>query len=100
MRGTMRPKAILWLVLTMLAGLLLAPVPVPAHSEGPGHGHPDQSQAAAKSSDSQTGMVKWMDDSGQVHYSQGLNSVPEQFRSRAVPLGQATPSSPQSSATK
>ena len=82
------------LILTMLAGLLLAPVPVLSHSEGPGHGHPEQSQAAAKSADSQTGMVKWTDDSGRVHYSQGLNSVPEQFRSRAVPLGQATPSSP------
>ena len=80
------------LILTMLAGLLLAPVPVPAHSEGPPH--QEQSQAAANPADSQTGMVKWMDDSGQVHYSQGLDSVPEQFRSRAVPLGQATSSSP------
>ena len=90
----MKPKGILWPVLTMLAGLLLAPVPVPAHSEGPGHGHPEQSQSAAKSADSQTGMVKWMDDSGRVHYSQGLDSVPEQFRSRAVPLGQVAPSVP------
>lgn len=85
------------IVLTMLAGLLLAPVPVPAHSEGPAHGHQEQAQSAAKP-ESQAGMVKWMDDSGQVHYSQGLDSVPEQFRSRAVPLGRPTPSSP--SATK
>lgn len=90
----MTPKAILGLVLTVLAGLLLAPVPVPAHSEGPGHGHQEQSQSAAKPSESVTGMVKWMDDSGRVHYSQGLDSVPEQFRARAVPLGQAAPSSP------
>ena len=94
----MKAKAILWLGLTMLAGLLLAPVPVPAHSEGPPH--QEQAQSAANTSGSQTGMVKWMNDSGRVHYSQGLNSVPEQFRSRAVPLGQATPSSAPSSGTK
>ena len=96
----MKPKAILGLVPTMLAGLLLAPVPVLAHSEGATHGHQEQSQSAAKPSESRTGMVKWMDDSGRVHYSQGLDSVPEQFRASAVPLGQPTPASSESGKTK
>jgi hypothetical protein len=35
-------------------------------------------------------MYRWKDDRGMVHYSQGLQSVPEPFRATAVPLGQAT----------
>jgi predicted aspartyl protease len=31
-------------------------------------------------------MYRWADDSGGVHYTDGLNSVPDRFRSRATPL--------------
>ena len=92
------------LVLIALLTLLPAPMPALAHQGGlPAHPHEDESQPATQvsqpaASPSSGGLHRWADDSGQVHYSQGLNSVPEQFRSRAVPLDQPTPSSP--SATK
>lgn len=86
-----------FLSVLLMVVALLAPLPSLAHE---GHDeHPDSpppqraSQPAA--SPSTSGLYRWMDDSGRVHYSQGLDSVPEQFRSRAVPLGQATPSSPE-----
>ncbi len=90
-----------FLSVLLLVVPLLVPIPSLAHE---GHDeHPDLppppqrvSQPAASASSS--GLYRWADDSGQVHYSQGLDSVPEQFRSRAVPLGQPTQSSP--SATK
>ena len=91
----MKPSASLRPVSIVLAALLLAPVPAWAHSEGPPHAEPGQSQQASQPRDSGGGMVRWTDDRGMVHYSQGLQSVPEQFRSRAVPLGQATSSPPQ-----
>lgn len=31
-------------------------------------------------------MYRWVDDRGTVHYSEGLDSVPERYRSRAQPL--------------
>lgn len=31
-------------------------------------------------------MVRWTDEQGQVHYSEGLDSVPERFRATARPL--------------
>ncbi len=75
---------------------LLVPIPSLAHE---GHDeHPDsprpQQVSQPTAAPSANGLYRWADDSGQVHYSQGLQSVPEQFRSRAVPLGQPTPSSP------
>lgn len=40
-------------------------------------------------------MFRWTDEQGQVHYSEGLDSVPEQFRSTAAPLPyQTTPPPP------
>ncbi len=85
-----------FLSVLLLAVLLLVPIPSLAHE---GHGeHPDARQPERASQPtaptSTNGLYRWVDDTGQVHYSQGLNSVPEQFRSRAVPLGQPTPSSP------
>lgn len=85
-----------FLSVLLLAVLLLVPIPSLAHE---GHGdHPDARQPERVSQPtappSTNGLYRWADDTGQVHYSQGLNSVPEQFRSRAVPLGQSTPSSP------
>ena len=90
-----------FLSVLLLVVPLLVPIPSLAHE---GHGeHPDLPQPPQRvsqpaASPSSSGVYRWADDSGQVHYSQGLDSVPEQFRSRAVPLGQSTPSSP--SATK
>jgi len=41
-------------------------------------------------------MVQWTDDRGQVHYSEGLDSVPERFRAAARPLPyQPGPASPE-----
>ncbi|MEK7363611.1 MAG: aspartyl protease family protein [candidate division NC10 bacterium] len=37
-------------------------------------------------------MVRWIDDQGRVHYSEGLDSVPERYRATAKPL--ALPTSP------
>ena len=37
-------------------------------------------------------MVRWTDDQGQVHYSEGLDSVPERYRAPARPV--ALPTSP------
>jgi len=72
----------------VLGALVLAPAAAWAHSEGPPHAEAGQSQSANKPSDA--GMYRWKDDRGMVHYSQGLQSVPEPFRATAVPLGQAT----------
>lgn len=83
----MNAYASLPLALAVLLTVLPAASPVFAHSEGPKHGH-DSQAAAQKPSDA--GMYRWKDDRGMVHYSQGLQSVPEQFRATAVPLGQAT----------
>ena len=83
----MKPTATLGALSIALGALLLTPPSVLAHSEGPVH-HGEESQSANKPSDS--GMYRWKDDRGMVHYSQGLQSVPEQFRATAVPLGQAT----------
>lgn len=77
-----------------LGALLLTPPSVLAHSEGPSHhAEAGQSQSANKSSDS--GMYRWKDDRGMVHYSQGLQSVPEKFRETAAPLGETAPSASQ-----
>ncbi|MBI2153884.1 MAG: DUF4124 domain-containing protein [Candidatus Rokubacteria bacterium] len=85
----MKPTATLRALSIALGALLLTPLSVRAHSEGaPHHAEAGQSQSANKPSDS--GMYRWKDDRGMVHYSQGLQSVPEQFRATAVPLGQAT----------
>jgi hypothetical protein len=40
-------------------------------------------------------MYRWTDDAGGVHYTDGLNGVPDRFRSRATPL--ALPSVPDTS---
>lgn len=93
-----------FLPVLLLVVPLLVPIPSLAH-EGDDHQHPDAPQPPQRvsqpaASPSTSGLYRWADDRGQVHYSQGLNSVPEQFRSRAVPLGQATPSSAPSSGTK
>ncbi len=85
-----------FLSVPLMVVTLLAPMPSLAHE---GHEeHPDARQPERVSQPtappSTNGLYRWADDTGQVHYSQGLNSVPEQFRSRAVPLGQPTPSSP------
>jgi hypothetical protein len=81
-----RPKVLAMSI--ALGALLLTPPSVLAHSEGPPHAEAAQSQSANKPSDA--GMYRWKDDRGMVHYSQGLQSVPEPFRATAVPLGQAT----------
>ncbi len=39
----------------------------------------------------QAQLVRWMDDQGQVHYSEGLDSVPERFRTTARPMALPTP---------
>ena len=39
-------------------------------------------------------MVRWIDDQGQVHYSEGLDSVPDRYRSTARPLALPTTPSP------
>lgn len=77
----------------VLAAALLAPQSVLAH-EGD-HDHPDSPRPPQRVSPptapaSTGGMYRWTDDRGRVHYSQGLESVPEQFRGKAVPLGQAS----------
>lgn len=90
----MNAYASLPLALAVLLTVLPAAPPVFAHSEGPRHGHADDSKATAQQS-SDSGMYRWKDDRGMVHYSQGLQSVPERFRDAAVPLGQATTSPPQ-----
>ena len=46
--------------------------------------------AGAASVEAQT--YRWTDEQGQVHYSEGLGSVPERFRSTAQPV--ASPSTP------
>ena len=44
----------------------------------------------------QAQMVRWTDDQGRVHYSEGLDSVPERYRSTAKPLLlPTTPSAPE-----
>jgi len=85
----MNAYASLPLAVAVSLTVLPAAPPVLAHSEGPKHGHADDSQAAAQKP-SDAGMYRWKDDRGRVHYSQGLQSVPEPFRATAVPLGQAT----------
>mgnify|MGYP001607221980 CR=1 FL=1 len=85
----MNAYASLPLALAVLLTVVPTAPPVFAHSEGPGHGHADDSKAAAQKP-SNAGMYRWKDDRGMVHYSQGLQSVPEPFRATAVPLGQAT----------
>ena len=40
----------------------------------------------------QAQMFRWADDQGQVHYSEGLDSVPERYRAMARPV--ALPTSP------
>lgn len=41
-------------------------------------------------------MYRWTDEQGQVHYSEGLGSVPERFRSTAQPLAYpSTPAAPE-----
>jgi hypothetical protein len=32
-------------------------------------------------------IYRWVDDQGNAHYTEGLDRIPERFRSRAVPLG-------------
>lgn len=82
-----------FLSVLLLVLALLVPIPSLAHE---GHGdHPDLPQPPQQvtqptPSPSTSGMYRWKDDRGMVHYSQGLQSVPEQFRETAVPLGQAT----------
>ena len=47
---------------------------------------------------SEAQMYRWTDERGQAHYSEGLGSVPERFRSSAQPLlYQTTPSPPEPS---
>lgn len=82
-----------WSVLILLLTLPLAPASVRAHKEGSTHGHGKQSQGASQPGGSQVGMVRWTDDRGRVHYSQGMDSVPLKYRSKAVPLGRVAPSS-------
>jgi hypothetical protein len=83
----MNAYASLPLALAVLLTVLLTPPSVLAHSEGPAHSE-DSKAAAQKPSDA--GMYRWKDARGMVHYSQGLQSVPEEFRATAAPLGQAT----------
>lgn len=40
---------------------------------------------------------KWIDDGGGAHYSEGLESVPERYRARAIPLGFRNQPAPSSS---
>ncbi len=43
----------------------------------------------------QAQVFRWADDQGRVHYSEGLDSVPERYRAAAMPLLlPATPSAP------
>ena len=42
-------------------------------------------------------MYRWTDEQGQVHYSEGLGSVPERSRSTAQPLSYQPPPSPEPS---
>ena len=85
-----------FLSVLLLVAPLLVPIPSLAHE---GHEpHPDappppQRVSQPTAPPATGGLYRWADGSGRVHYSQGLDSVPEQFRSRAVPLGQATPAS-------
>lgn len=81
------------LILSALVGLL-APTAVWAHkdpNDPDHHDGPRKQQAAQPAVAADDGrMYRWQDDRGRVHYSQGLESVPEQFRATAIPLGQAT----------
>ena len=44
----------------------------------------------------QAQLVRWTDDQGRVHYSEGLDSVPERYRGTAMPLLlPTTPSAPE-----
>ena len=91
-----------FLSVLLLVVPLLVPIPSLAHE---GHDeHPDsrppQPVSQPTASPSTSGLYRWMDDSGRVHYSQGLNSVPEPFRAKAVPLGQPSPASSEPGKTK
>lgn len=81
------------LILSAIVGLL-APTSVWAHGadDGPDH-HGLKKQAAQPApAPGDSRMYRWRDDGGRVHYSQGLDSVPERFRASAEPLGQASSS--------
>jgi hypothetical protein len=46
--------------------------------------------AGPAGADSSTVLYRWIDDSGSVHFTQGLENVPNGFRGRATPLGAVT----------
>lgn len=54
----------------------------------------------AQGSTSSTMLYRWIDDTGAVHFTQGLENVPNAFRGRATPLGdvEEPPPSPPSAA--
>ena len=92
-----------FLSVLLLVAPLLVPIPSLAHEghdEHPDAPQPPQRASQPTASSSASGLYRWTDGSGRVHYSQGLDSVPEQFRSSAVPLGQASPASGQPAKTK
>ncbi len=79
----------------LVVGPLLAPVSAIAHEghdEHPDAPRPPQQMSQPPASPSTSGLYRWMDGGGRIRYSQGLDSVPEQFRATAVPLGQTAPS--------
>ena len=48
------------------------------------------------SASAQSAIYRWVDASGEVHFTQGLDSVPQAYRPRAVLIGHDKPSEPTS----
>jgi hypothetical protein len=56
------------------------------------------STLAPAAASGQVGIYRWVDAEGDVHYSQGVDSVPGRFRPGAVIIGYDRPSAPEASA--
>ncbi len=54
---------------------------------------------APRSASAQVGIYRWIDAAGDIHYSQGVDSVPIPFRASAVVIGYDRPSEPSGPST-
>jgi hypothetical protein len=75
----------------LTGALLIATGSTDARSERPPARQEAPQARAAQGPAGAVAMYRWIDGAGRVHYTQGLDSIPEQFRDKAVPLGQAGP---------
>jgi hypothetical protein len=62
----------------------------PAEATGPAARPASGAAATVARTPAEEPVYRWMDDQGVLHMSQGLGSVPEQYRGAAVPLGVLT----------